>query len=208
MKIIKDKRPLIYLAIAVAAAIVVLFIENPDMPRVDDASRDTFIPEFDSALVARIEVTQLLEAAALEREGEDWKVTERISPMKKELYEKEGKDLPEEEWKPAERARVSHALGGFGGLNKGIVVSQNPDNQELFQVKNTGVNVLLLDKGGDEIAEVVIGKNGPDYGSTYVRRSNEDKVYLVDRALVGLFSPVASDWLAQETQKNPAEGSP
>ena len=193
------RRPVLYLAIACATAIIVLFVENPDRPRVDDSSLEMFLPGFDSAIVERVEVSQLLDGAALARDGAGWKVAENVTPMKKELYEKEGKTPPVEQWQAADSDRVSNALGGFGGLTRGVIASTNPERRELFGVGATALSVKLFGRDGKTIADLAIGKSGPDFGSTYIRSSDDDKVFLVNRALVGLFSPVASDWVSAKT---------
>ncbi len=190
----KNKRPLIYLFIALAFAIIVLMIENPYSSRVDDVSNKTFHPGFDSAQVKRIEVTQLLEGVELKRDADGWLVREITTPLKEELLIKEGREKNNERWFRADRMRVNSALGSFGGLNQGIIVSNNKDKRALYQVEATGLRVSLMDKDDKPLVDVVIGKNGPDLGSSYIRRTNEDEVHLVRRSLTGVFTPVASDW--------------
>ena len=127
-------------------------------------------------------------------------VNAKITMLKQKLLEQEGRSLPEEGWTRADSTRVSAALGSFGGLPSGLVVSDNPDKRSLYQVDAIGLNVKLVDKAGAPILDVVIGKNGPDMMSTYIRRSSEDKVYLVRRPLMGAFSPVAKDWYSRNEE--------
>ncbi|MBN1282613.1 MAG: DUF4340 domain-containing protein [Proteobacteria bacterium] len=204
----KIPRPATYLAAAIAAAAIVLIFESPVRPRSDDASAEPLIPGFEGANVERIELSQLLDGAVLERAGGCWRVSEDATPLKRELYAKEGREIPDRLWGEADSSRVSTALGVFGGLERGIVVSTNPKRRDLFQVGAAGLEVRLVDKGGSPVAELVIGKSGPDYGSTYIRRSGADEVYLVRRPLSGIFSPVADDWRKLKTQKDPAGNAP
>jgi len=190
----KINRPIIFLLIALAIAAFVLLIEDPRRPRVDDAGEATFSPGFDSDRVKTIEVSRLIDGARLRRDGERWLVSEMITPLRNELVIKESGRRPGERWHRADRTRVTSALGSFGGLGRGVVVSTKEENRRLYQVDATGLRVRLLDEAGEAIDDVIIGKNGPDMASSYIRRADEDEVYLVGRALAGVFSPNASDW--------------
>ncbi|MFH1829983.1 MAG: DUF4340 domain-containing protein [Pseudomonadota bacterium] len=190
----KNKRPLIYLLTALAFAIIVLAIENPYSSRVNDVPDQTFYPGFDSAQVKSVKVTQLLDGAKLMRDGDRWLVREISTPIKKELLLKEGREDRQSKWLRADRIRVNSALGGFGGLPQGVMVSDNMDRRSLYQVEATGLRVQLIGDDDKPIADVIIGKNGPDLASSYIRKADEDEVYLVRRSLAGLFTPIASDW--------------
>lgn len=190
----KTKRPIIFLAIAIAVAVIVLIVENPRRSRVDDVGDETFSPGFDSAKVWRVEITQLLQGAELKRDGERWFVGEMLTPLKEELVIRERREEPGGRWFRANRMRVNSALGSFGGLPQGVVVSMNKEKRRFYQVEATGLHVRLLDKDGGVIEDLIVGKNGPDMASSYVRRAGEDEVYLVRRSLAGVFTPTASNW--------------
>lgn len=189
-----NKRPIIYLGIALAVALAILLIERPERPRVGGVSEEYFIPGYDSAKIQRVEVEQLVDGCTLKREGDGWLVSDLTTPLRKELLDKEGREAPQERWFTADRARVGGALGAFGGLEQGVVVSDNPGKQSLYQVDKAGVSVRAFDSDGKEITDVVVGKNGPDFSSTYIRRADGDRVYLIRRSIVGMFSPRAFDW--------------
>lgn len=197
------KKPIIYLIIALVVAGVVFILENPSRPRVSDSTEGYFIPNFDSANVARIEVDQLIDGASIRRTGDGWEVAELITPIKKELLEKEGQPLPEESWQPADPQRVTGALGVFGGLDRGVLVSDNPEKQSLFQVDKTGLSVRAFAADGKPVFEVIIGKNGPDFASNYIRKTNENTVYLVHRPIVGVFSSRATGYLVKKSEEEP-----
>ncbi len=187
-------RPIIFFLIALAVATVVLLIEDPRRPRIDDAGEATFSPGFDSDRVEAVEVSRLLDGARLRRDGERWLVSDMLTPLRDNLIIKESGRRPGERWHRADRTRVTSALGSFGGLPPGVVVSAKEENRRLYQVDATGLRVKLIDKAGKTIEDVIIGKNGPDMASSYIRRTDGDEVYLVGRALAGVFSPNASDW--------------
>lgn len=187
-------RPFLYLGLALAFALVVLAVERPNRPRIDDAKDGYFLPGFDSKNISRIEVEQLLDGVDLKRDGNAWLVADRITPLKKELLQKEGRSEPEQRWHLADHTRVTSALGSFGGLGDGILVSDNVEKQPLYQLDRGGVLVKGFDAGGKEVLAVVVGKSGPDFTSTYIRRMNDDRVFLVHRPLMGTFSAIADDW--------------
>lgn len=192
------KRPIIYLIAAVIAALVVLAIERPENPRVGSSGGEFFFPGFDTEKVSRVEVEQLMNGVELIREGEGWKVREAVTPMRKEIIKSEGREISETEYQGADKERVTSALGVFGGLEEGVVVSDNPEKQKFYQVDKTGVYVRVFDKDNKPIIDCVIGKNGPDFISSYIRRADENKVHLVHRTLSGFFSTRVDDWLEKK----------
>lgn len=59
------------------------------------------------------------------------------------------------------------------------VASNNPENQNLFEVDpNTGIEVKISDTNSKILANFFVGKTGPDFMSTYLRKVNSDEVLL------------------------------
>lgn len=186
--------PIILLLVAIAIAIAVIIIEDPTRSRVDDVAGKTFSPGFDADEVQRIQITHLLSGAEIKRDGDRWLVSESVTPIKDELLTREGRESPRMRWFRADRARIVSTLGNFGGLPEGVVVSSNRDKQAIYGVDATGLRIKLIGKGGETIEDVIIGRNGPDLVSNYVRRPDADEVFLIGRPLAGVFSPSALDW--------------
>lgn len=197
-KIMKNIRPFIYLGIAIFVAAVVFLFEGPGKPRVSDVDDGYFVIGFDIDKIGAVTITQLVDGVQLRRKDSGWEVRDFATPLKEELLKKEGREGAESAWQDADITRVSSALGRFGGLDKGVIVSSNSEKQSLFQVDAAGLKVSAFDKENKPLFEVIIGKMGPDFTSTYIRRANEDKVYLVNRSMVGVISPRASDWMVKE----------
>lgn len=66
------------------------------------------------------------------------------------------------------------------------VISKNPDKQSIFQVNDSGIQVVM--KVGDKVVKHFwIGKNGLIWPSSYFRFEGDDKVYLVKAILPQLF---------------------
>jgi hypothetical protein len=190
----KHTRPILLFIAAIAIALVALAIERPERSRVDEGSDATFSPGFDSADVEHMEISQLVYGAELKRDGDGWHVRSMTTPLREQIVIREKNASDEERWHQADRTRVNSALGSFGGLGKGIVVSTNETKRGLYQVDVGGLRVKLVGKDGTIVEDVVIGKNGPDLGSTYLRRFASGDVVLVRRPLLGVFSPKAEDW--------------
>lgn len=172
------KRPLLsLLAISLVAALVVLWQQPQHLPQAD-AQNELFFPDYDAHRVLQVEIAQQGEGLRLKKSGEDWQVT----------------PLGAEAWLPADRSRINAALGIFGDVERGILVSSNPEKQALYQVGADGLQLKLFDEHEVLLGALVIGKNGPDLGSTYVRLAAENDVYLVGQSLLGIFSIAAEDW--------------
>lgn len=201
----KLKRPLVFLFSAIALALIVLAIERPQHSRVDDGEDATFSPGFDSAKVERVQISQLVYGAELKRDGDAWLVREMTTPLKERIVIKGTEPSSALRWHRADRMRVNSALGSFGGLDAGIVVSTNKDKRGLYQVDAGGLRVQLFDEDGKTIDDVIVGKNGPDLGSSYLRRSGSDEVVLVRRPLTGVFSPLAENWREKRLWSLPAD---
>lgn len=190
------RRPLIYLGIVVAIAVAVFLIERPDLIKRGDVSDEPVFPEYDAKRITRMEVGQLLSGVELRRDGEGWMVSSMMTPMQKELMEEEGKEIPGEDDRRyrADRTRVGVALGVFGDMWRGIVVSTNPDRQALYHVNDAiGLHVRLYE-GDRKVVDVVVGKQSPDFGSNYIRVGDSNEVMLTDRVITGQFPVTVADW--------------
>jgi len=130
-----------------------------------------------------------------------WIASEILTDAKKALLSDEQRSEPEISSSNADSEKIISYLGMFGGLEEGIEVSSNPDNHNTYMVGAAGLRVTALSSDGKKIFDVIIGSGGPDFGSTYIRRADEEKVYLVRRPLLGIFSPRAQDWLAPESKE-------
>lgn len=194
------KRSLLYLLAVIIAAIVIIGIERPFESRVARNADEYLIPDYDTKDVAFIEIQQLTDGVKLKREGKNWIASDVITPLKERLYEDEGKIAASPSWHDADRTRVMSALGSISGLSKGVMVSKRADNHKLYRVGPAGIHVIALDDDKEPIFDIVIGKNGPDFTSNYVRFFDSDEVYLVGRVLTGIFSPMANDWIVEEPE--------
>lgn len=76
----------------------------------------------------------------------------------------------------------------------GTVTSRNPENFDKLQVGKIGTQVRTYAADGQLLAHLIVGKQGPDYVSTYVRQEGNDAVYLVSDQLHGRFPAQVAQW--------------
>ncbi|MFH1652961.1 MAG: DUF4340 domain-containing protein [Pseudomonadota bacterium] len=182
------KRPLIYLGLAIVLILVILWVERPDQPRTDDVKDAGFTPNFAVRSVENCVVEQVISGTQIRRMGDGWEVADY------KIKTDEDTGTPQPLWHRADTTRVNSAIANFTDLPLGVIVSKNPEAQSKYQVGPAGLKVVCKDKSGKDVIDVVIGKNGPDFMSSYIRRGNSPDVRLINRSLMGVFSPVADDW--------------
>jgi hypothetical protein len=189
----------LYLLGAVIIASGVVYFERPgeqrggtaEHPLIAGMARDT---------VARLEIEHLLNAVTLVRDGTAWQVQSLPSAMGAKL--EAGKTdavtavTPPQPGPhfPADGARVQQVIDVLSGLSVGAVASRNPEKQNQLQLSALGLQVRAFDTAGKKIAHLFVGKQGPDYFTTYVRRDGEDEAYLVHEPLSGRFPVRVTDW--------------
>ena len=188
------KRPLIYFAAVLILAAVVIALERPDMPSRGDVDETPLFPGYNAKEITRFEVGQLLSGVQAKREGDAWQVADFVTPMRRELMQKEGAALPAEAWYPADRGIVEGMLGIFGDFPRGMVVSANPEKQAEYQVTGPlGLSVRLY-KGDAKVVDITVGRQSPDYSGNIVKVGDSNDLTLSDRVLTGLIPVAVADW--------------
>jgi hypothetical protein len=94
---------------------------------------------------------------------------------------------------PADTAEVSKILGHIDSLTTQTLVSSNPQKQAKFEVDTTkAVRVKVVAQ--DTVVDLMLGKAGPDYNSTYFRAFKSDKVYLYKKGIKWQFDKADDRW--------------
>ncbi|MEW6380514.1 MAG: DUF4340 domain-containing protein [bacterium] len=115
------------------------------------------------------------EAVSLAKEGQEWKIAGF----------------------PADEELVKKALESIAELKKAAnVVSKNPENQKLYEVDpNKGIKVKISDGKKKVLADFFVGKTGPDFMSTYLRKADSNEVLLCEGYhLRSAFSRTLKNW--------------
>ncbi len=96
---------------------------------------------------------------------------------------------------PADAKAIDRMLDAVTTMDKGTVVSRNPEKQLLYEVdKIKGTEVTVLDKRGKELAHFFVGKAGQDFFSTNICLAGESEVRLVHKMLSYMFKRPGGDW--------------
>jgi hypothetical protein len=95
----------------------------------------------------------------------------------------------------ADTAAVSSVTEKVSSMKKSILVSNNPEKQEIFEVDSVnGVLVEITDVKGKSYGTLRVGKGGPDYNSNYVRSIGSDDVWLVSGGVKGALYTDIKRW--------------
>lgn len=182
------KRNLILLVVFIAlAAVVYLMFYQPAEP--PEAKEEKLMyPNFDMAKAAKVEMMNVIKHEILEKRGDEWVVGAKDKLPKQPTPEpKEGETPAPEPTEPpveyfkADQDAVQKLLEIVKNLEKKELASKNKEKHKQFQIDNMqGVEVLVSDNTGTEMAHFIVGKYGPDFSSTYVAKAGQDEVYLVE----------------------------
>jgi hypothetical protein len=82
---------------------------------------------------------------------------------------------------------------GLKDLKTGIVVSQNQEKLASFNLTEDKAIKLKLSDNQNTLLEILIGKMGPSYTDTYIKKTNSNNVLLVSQNLNSLVNQ--PDWL-------------
>lgn len=131
-----------------------------------------FIPNLNIEAITKIELKEANQTYILEKRNNQWVVSSKDDVK-------------------ANQEAVLRVLNKTKELTKDEVASKNPEKKAIFQVDQSGLKVKFY-KGETEVANFYVGKVGPDFSSTYIRKEGEDIVYLFKENIIRIFNQ--SDW--------------
>jgi hypothetical protein len=175
---VKLKNNLILLIILIIFASVILLVERPFENQAKKTREEAALlfPGLKVEQVNKIVVKKGNTTTTLENRDNLWRLLD-----KKEY--------------PADPTIVTGVIKKIQGFKKINLASRKKDKHFLFEVKEgMGVEVTLWGPEKKELARFLIGKTGPDFLSTYIRKADSDDVYLYDDYLKGDFDRQANNW--------------
>jgi hypothetical protein len=95
---------------------------------------------------------------------------------------------------PADPEAVNAIFRAVGGIRASEIVSKSPEKHALYEVDSAATRVEITGGKGESLARFLVGKNGPDFQSSYVRPLDSEKVYLSSESLRQVFSRGARGW--------------
>jgi len=129
---------------------------------------------YDSAAVDRLTIRSASAEVVLQKQAGKWMVTSPYS------Y-------------PADENLVLQAIGKGNNIQSKGVVSTNPQKQQLFQVDSSGTLVTIFERGTPRAA-FHVGKPGPSYTETYVRKEGSNEVHLGEGLFTYYFQRQPREW--------------
>ncbi len=137
-----------------------------------------FVPGFDKASVALISITGPDKVTvSLKKDNDSWTLISGDS-----VY-------------PANVKPIDKLFETLAGLKEDTIASRNPEKFGPYEVtEDKGIVVHLEDADGKAVADFIVGKNGPDIFSTYVRKKDSNQVVLSNGMLKNIFDKPLNDW--------------
>jgi len=175
---VKLKHNLILLIVLIIFASVILLFERPfeNKAKKNSGRSLSLFPDLKIEQVKKIVVKKSNTTTTLENQDNVWYL------LDKEAY-------------PADPTIVEGVIKKIQGFKKINLASRKKDKHSLFEVKEgMGVEVILLGPEKKELARFLIGKTGPDFLSTYIRKGDSDDVYLYGDYLRADFDKQANNW--------------
>jgi Domain of unknown function (DUF4340) len=165
---------LLLIGILVILAITTYFVLQRPGETSSSGSDGELLSQIDSSAVDRLEISSPSGSVTLALEAGKWMIT---SPGRFR----------------ADQTAIAAAVGRGKRIELHNLVSTNPEKQKVFQVDSMGVHVRFYERGTQK-ASFIIGKPGPSWTETYVRRDGSTDVYLAEGPLSYLFAKQVKDW--------------
>ena len=176
----KGKKNLILLIALIVLAGIILIVERPfkNKTRQKKAEAPLFFPDLDPSAVKQIKISKPDGATVvITGSGNNWTVIYDAEPY------------------PADREMIAEAIEIFLTLRETDLASRNKDKHDLFEVADhNAMTVTLFADSEEPLAALYIGKSGPDFFSTYIRKADTDEVYLSDTPVKSLYDRPAAAW--------------
>ena len=98
-----------------------------------------------------------------------------------------------EGWHDADPKLVKQILEAVPKFTAADLISSSPTKQSTFGVDDKASSIQIL-QGGKPAASFLVGQPGPDYNSTYIRPTGQNKVYLVPGYLPTMVDRGGETW--------------
>jgi hypothetical protein len=175
----KFKNTLILFILLVVLIVAAVIIENPFSKKSEQKSEEeitALFPGFKIENASKIEIKQMGSESILEKKEGKWIVSSANNF-------------------PADSDAVQKLLENIRDFKTKEIVSKNTKKQNLFQVNDMmGIGVKVSDFKGNLLGHVYVGKNGPNFMTTYIRKEGSDNVILADGYLKTIFDKGRTSW--------------
>ncbi len=195
---IKPKN-LIVASVALAAVVGVVVVSENLTNKRPAAKSLKFFPTLSTSNISALLIADAADTVKLSRKGDTWFVgrPDGKSAMKAlPISTSDGSaSSAGAQPYPADSATVQAALEKIESMKKDVLVSENKDKQDVFEVDSVkGLFVEVWDDKGNSVGAFRIGKNGPDWSSHYVRMLGSNAVYSVGGSIRYAFFSDQKRW--------------
>jgi len=202
-------KKLYILGAALIVVVVVILIGEQLGSKKPLAKTAAFFPGFTEAACSAFQFADDKDTVKVTRTGDMWTVKKVTSAAKAgadaEAIPAIAEESEEEKEQPAapsetpeylaDSSSVHTAIEKLSIMKRDILVSQNPQKQETFEVDSAhGVLVEVWDRKGKSLGKVRVGKNGPDWSSNYVRSIGSDDVWAASGSIKHAFFTDIKRW--------------
>ncbi|MEP0813639.1 MAG: DUF4340 domain-containing protein [bacterium] len=185
------KRLIVLLVILLLLAAAVFVVQKPRIEqerriREGASSAPNLFPSLDVDKVNKIFIDDGIDKRTLEKTGDGW------------LVSSDGA-----KFFPADKTKVDEVLDCMKqDLTEDNVASSLKEKHAQFEVdEKTGTQVAVYAGGEEPAAKFIIGKQGPDYSSTFVRKDGDDRTFLIARQLSAVFNRDLNGWRDKHVMK-------
>lgn len=141
-----------------------------------------FFPSFKTSEAGKVTIKKGAEFIQLKRSGDRWLVSgiaENNKPLADQSSAKGASKYLDQEYL-ADSAAVVSLLEKIVIMKRDQIISTKSEKHETFEVTtDKGTIVEVFTASNNSLGSVIIGKNGSDWNSCFIREKGSDKVYIV-----------------------------
>lgn len=166
-------KTILYLITALVILIAVFILwQNPLNHQASNGSY-TEIISADLDNTQKIEITQADKTTLLQKQNDFWVVATENNAEANADY-------------------INKLLISLKEVKQGTIISQNPDKLITFELaEGMGIKIKLSDRQNNILLELQIGKMGPAYTQSYVKKPNSNDVLLINQNLLLSLTPTS-----------------
>ena len=80
-------------------------------------------------------------------------------------------------------------------VNRGTIISENPEKYGKYSLDDsTGTHIAVINSKGETVGYYIFGRSKSDYSRSYLRVSDDPKVYLADQNVIYMLSTRETYW--------------
>lgn len=171
-----SKKIFCLLVVVMVLGCIVILFEKPFQDRFTNTDETPFYPNLKIEEIAAIDINYFMHQTHLAKnEKGEWQVSQ------------------EQQTFPANPDQVNRVLQFLTTVTKGILITTDKTKFPALQLTE-GLEIIVKNAEGKKLAGMIIGKQGPDIFSTFVRDDSEDKAYLVEAYLTGMLNVPIEEW--------------